>query len=124
MKKTETMEQSYNHPELKAAGIRHCRAKNGDHYLSAGGFVPAGRVVLGLHGAVTALCDINGFGFAKESEFVPNAKIDVDGQQVDVMAHIVAGQIQGDFFARREGGFYCGNRKVASRSTARQIGCF
>jgi hypothetical protein len=123
MKKTETKEQSYNHPELEAAGIRHCRAKNGDHYVSAGGFVPAGRVVLGLHGAVTALCDIEGFGFREVLEFVPNATVEVDGERVAVVARIESGQIIGDFFARREGGFYCGNRKVTGRRDALEQGC-
>jgi hypothetical protein len=124
MEDTETYNNSYKHEELDAAAIRNCRAKNGDFSRSPGNFIPAGTVVMGMHGSVTARCDIRGFSFASMASFKANASIDVDGERIPVMAHIQNNQIVGDFFARREGGFFCGNRKVSSRKEARDIGCF
>ena len=49
--------------------------------------------------------------------------VEVDGERVAVVARIESGQIIGDFFARREGGFYCGNRKVTGRRDALEQGC-
>ena len=118
--KVKTKQCSFQHDELEKAGIRHCRRNDGDHFAAPGAVIPAGIVVLGKHGAVTALRRVKGFAFGRLAEYAANIEIESNGHRIKAMGRIENGNLIGNFYAAEDGGFYTGNRELAGRS---EIGC-